>query len=185
MLRQRRGVVVGLLALALLCVLWIAPAGAHTRDLGGAPARPAEARHVDTAPLSPSEESLTNPPPVAGTPAASPLASVAPLLGILLLGLGAARRPATAVRVLLALLLVVAAAETGIHSVHHLDSPEGSASCRVLTVTQQLQGEIVPELPSGAPLVEFWSYTVVAVPHGTAQSVRRPDEGRAPPIPLA
>ena len=185
MLRRRPRVAIGLLALALLCVLWVTPAGAHTRQPVDSPARPAEVQQFDTAPLSPSEEPLTTPAPVAETAAASPLASVATLLGFLLLGLGAARRPATTVRVVLALLLVVAAAETAIHSVHHLDNPQGSASCRVLTVTQQLQGEIAPELPSGAPLVEFCSHTIAPVPNGTAQSVLRPDEGRAPPLPLA
>jgi hypothetical protein len=54
-----------------------------------------------------------------------------------------------------------------------------------LNVTQQLHGETSPELPSGVPVAAFRSYTVIVRSHDTAQAVRRPDEGRAPPLPIA
>jgi len=185
MLRQRRDLAVGLLALALLCVLWIPTAGAHPPDLGREPAPPAGAQSTDAAPLSPPEEPPMNPPPAAETTAAIPVAPVVALLGVLLLGLGTLRRPVTAVRVLLALLVVVAAGESAVHSVHHLDNPQGRANCQVLTITQQLHGEAASELSSAVPVAEFCSYKVAAVPPDTAKTVRRPDEGRAPPLPFA
>ena len=126
----------------------------------------------------------TSPVPAAETLARLPVAPAAALLGVLLLGLGAAR-PSTTARVLLALTIVVAGAESAVHSVHHLDNPQGGATCRVLTITKQVHAETSPELPRGVPVAECTSYAIVDVPRGTAQSVRRTDEGRAPPLPLA
>jgi hypothetical protein len=83
----------------------------------------------------------------------------------------------------LALLVVVASAESGVHSVHHLDDPRGGAECQVLTVTQQLHGETSPELPSGAPALVFRAYVLAAVPPDAPAPARRPDAGRAPPLP--
>jgi hypothetical protein len=40
----------------------------------------------------------------------------------------------------LAFLLLVFAADSAIHSVHHLTDPRGAADCRVLSVAQHLQG---------------------------------------------
>jgi len=185
MLRQRRHFAVGLLAFVLLCALWVPTASAHLRDIRGESAPLGLTEPSPAPPLSASEEPPTDLKPVTETPTATPWAPVAALLGILLLGLSAILRPLDTVRVLLALLLVIAAAESAVHSVHHLDNPRGGASCRVLTVTQQLHGDTSPELPSGAPVEEFCSDTVSAAPHDAAQFVRRPDQGRAPPFPLA
>ena len=136
-------------------------------------------------PEEPLEEPLTGLTPAVEAPLAIPWAPAAALLGVLLLSLSAVRWPVGTVRALLGLILVVAAAESAVHSVHHLDNPRGGASCRILTVTQQLHGDTPPELPSGAPLEEFCSDTVAAALHDAAQFVRRPDQGRAPPFPLA
>jgi hypothetical protein len=185
MLRQWRGLAVGLLALALPCALWVSVAAAHPRDPGREPAAVAGPRSITAAPLPPSAEPPATPAPVTEAPATPPLAAAAALLGVLLLGVSTVRWPVPTARVLLALLIGGAAAESAVHSVHHLDDPRSGASCQVLTVTQQLHGETSPESPSGAPVVQFRPYTVTAVPHDTAQCVRRPDEGRAPPLPLA
>jgi hypothetical protein len=185
MLRQGRSLAVALLALTLVCALGIPTAGAHPRDLAREPAPATGPGPIDAAALSASAEPSTTPTPAAEAPAALPLVPAATLLGAILLGLGAARWPAPTARALLALVIAVAAAESGVHSVHHLDDPQGGATCQVLTVTQQLHGETSPELPSGARAVEFQPYPVAAVPHDTAQCVRRPDEGRGPPLPLA
>ena len=185
MLRQRRGFAIGLVILILLCGLWVPSASAHPRDIRGesVPLSPTEPESAPA--LSAPDELLTSLTPVVEAPPAIPWAAAAALLGVLLLSLSAARWPVETVRALLGLILVVAAAESAIHSVHHLDNPRGGASCRVLTVTQQLHGDTSPELPSGAPVEEFCSDTVSAAPHDAAQFVRRPDQGRAPPSPLA
>jgi hypothetical protein len=187
MLRQRRGFVVGLVTLILLCGMWVPSASAHPRDIRGESASlsPTEPVSAPAPALSPSEEPLTGLTPAVEAPPASPWAPAAALLGVLLLTLSAVRRPVETVRALLGLILVVAAAESAIHSVHHLDNPRGGTSCRVLTVTQQLHGDTSPELPSGAPVEESCSDTVTAALHDAAQFVRRPDQGRAPPFPLA
>ena len=185
MLRQRRGFAVGLVILILLCGLWVPSASAHPRDIRSESASLSPTEPISAPALSPSEEPLTGLTPAVEAPPAIPLAPAAALLGVLLLSLSAVRWPVETVRALLGLILVVAAAESAVHSVHHLDNPRGGASCRVLTVTQQLHGDTSPELPSGAPVEEFCSDTVSAAPHDAAQFVRRPDQGRAPPFPLA
>lgn len=190
MLSQRRGFVIGLITLILLCAIGVPSAGAHPRDIrsGSAslsPTAPVSAPALSPPALSPSEEPLAILSPAVETPPAIPWAPAAALLGALLLSLSAVRWPVATARVLLVLILVVAAAESAIHSVHHLDNPRGGASCRVLTVTQHLHGDTSPELPSGAPVEEFCSDTVTAALHDAAQFVRRPDQGRAPPFPLA
>jgi hypothetical protein len=185
MLGQRRGFVVGLVTLILLCGISVPSASAHPRDIRSEFASLAPTEPVSAPALSPSEELLTGLTPAVEAPPAIPWAPAAALLGLLLLSLSAVRWPVETVRALLGLILVVAAAESALHSVHHLDNPRGGASCPVLTVTQQLHGDTSPDLPSGTPVEEFCSDTVTAARHDAAQFVRRPDQGRAPPFPLA
>ena len=184
MLHPRRAFAVGLIAIVLLYGLWVPTASAHPREVRGQSDPLAPVKAAPAPALSLSDEPLTVFTRAAGTPTAIPLAPAAALLGVLLLGLSAGRRPVATVRVLLGLILIVVAAESAIHSVHHLDNPRGGASCLVLTVTQQLHGDTSPELPSGAPVEEFSSDTVTAALYDAAQFVRRPDQGRAPPFPL-
>ena len=185
MLRQRRGFVVGLVTLILLCGIWVPSASAHPRDIRGEAASLAPTEPVSAPTPSPSEEPPTSLTPAVEAPPAISWAPVTVLLGVFLLSLSAVRWPVETVRALLGLILVVVAAESAIHSVHHLDNPRAGASCPVLTVTQQLHGDTSPELPSGTPVEEFCSDTVTVALHGAAQFVLRPDQGRAPPFSLA
>jgi hypothetical protein len=69
--------------------------------------------------------------------------------------------------------------------VHHLDDPQGGADCQVLTLTQQVHGETAPEPPSLAPAAVFGAHATLAAADQAAKPVHRPDEGRAPPRPIA
>jgi len=180
--RQGRDLAVGLLALAMLCVLSVPTAGAHPRDPGPGRAPFVTAQPIDSAP--PTASQAPDSPPADVDPTANPLAFAAVLAGALLLGLRAVRRPLTTMRVLLALLVVLGATESAIHSVHHFASPQGGAKCQVLTITQQLHGWTSPELPNGVPVAEFRAYAATDESPDAMQSVRRPDDGRAPPSPL-
>lgn len=119
----------------------------------------------------------------ADSAAASPLTllafAVAAAAGLLLL------RPSG--RRILALafvaILTVLAFETALHSVHHLDEPDASASCPVLTATSQISGaapsvadlSLRPDAPGPVIAVELaWLLPFCSL---------RVPEGRAPPVP--
>jgi hypothetical protein len=173
MLGQARDLVGALLVLAVLGGPGALAAHAHSLHAHDAPA--AAQRLQAAAALAPES-----------SPPAMTLAPAAALLTAVLLGAGIVRHGlATTARVLLALLLVTAAAEGALHSVHHLDDPQGSADCQVLILTQQVHGEMAPEPPSLAPAAVFRVHATLAAADQTAKPVPRPDEGRAPPHPSA
>jgi hypothetical protein len=184
MSRLGRAAVASCVLLALLCVLGTSDALAHSAH---APRAAAPETHEASVDLGPS---VSTEAPAATVDLAPPASSavlpfVLVLVAMLLAGVAIARAPVTTVRVALALVLAITAAETALHSVHHIDDPAGAKDCHVLSVTQQLHGEAAPERPGMAPLVELRSDVTIAAARGTAQAVRRPDQGRAPPLPLA
>lgn len=185
MLQWRRGLTVVLVTLAVLSVTWVPVVTAHPRDRDGDLASAVGSERA--APVSPALPAVASgSAPAAEAPAATPHASGVVLLVVLfILGLAAVRRPGATVNGLLATLLLVAAIESAVHSVHHLDNPQAATKCQVLTVTQQLHGETSPEVPSGQPVATFRAYAAPVLPWVAVPSVRRPDEGRAPPLPIA
>jgi hypothetical protein len=82
----------------------------------------------------------------------------------------------------LALTVGVLAAETGVHSVHHLDDAQAAADCVVAVVTAQVQGTLdePPAIDDTRPAEPVGS---VPAPPSERPGPRpyRPDEGRAPP----
>jgi hypothetical protein len=174
---------VGLLAIALLCVTW-SFADAHPSTHGREPVAQA-VKSSEVAPVEASAAAPTTSTPVGDTSPTSPLETAAAvLLAVLSLGLRAIRAPAT-VRGLLAALTVFIGVEGAIHSVHHLDNARAAEDCKVFALIQQLHGDTHPELSSGAPVVTFRPYAVTVVLHEAPEPVRRPDRGRAPPLPSA
>ena len=170
-LQARRTVILAVvMAVGLGLAVSATPAGAHSR-----PAPPPPAADVVTS------DPLVGPgaAPVPALPAAAPLAPALALGAGLAMALVLRRR---AVVTALALVLVVLAVETGVHSVHHLADQEGGAECVVALATAQVHGTAEPP-PADHHL---W----IAVPGGTVglspperpgARPLRPDEGRAPP----
>jgi hypothetical protein len=118
-------------------------------------------------------------------PTAIPFATAGVLVGILVLGLAVSRLGALpALRIVLVLQLAIAAAESAVHGLHHLDNPDGAENCQVLTVSQQLHGEPAPEQPRLVPLAVLATATMPVVLDEVTRPLRRPDMGRAPPPPL-
>jgi hypothetical protein len=121
-------------------------------------------------------------PVVASAPALPGFAPLAPAiaLGLTLAAVALLRRRACLVG--LALVLVVLALETGVHSVHHLADRQGAAECVVALATAQMHGT------AEAPLTDHGSCSAVPVgtvllptPERPGARPPRPDEGRAPP----
>jgi hypothetical protein len=82
-----------------------------------------------------------------------------------------------------AVILLAFVAESGVHSVHHLTDPNGATACQVLSVSQQVTGDLptsalVPREPAVAGLL-----VVPTTPPIPADAPQRPDRGRAPPVP--
>jgi hypothetical protein len=117
-------------------------------------------------------------------PAAAPSAPT-PLVPGLVLGAAVVTMLASRRRGLvgvLALALVALAAETSVHSVHHLADRQAAAECVVALATAQVHGTVEP-----APHVHDLRLDVPVGSVPVASSERpgsrpsRPDEGRAPP----
>jgi hypothetical protein len=169
--------------LVMLGLAWAPNALAHSRHavLESPPVVPVTTSEVVPRPATDIAVSFAT--TASSTPGTVTLVTV--VVAALLLGAGAVRAPVTTLRVVLALLATVTAAESALHSVHHLDDPTGAKDCQVLTITQQLHGDAAPESPSGVPPGELRSHIVSFDARDTAQAVRRPGQGRAPPLPLA
>ena len=166
--RRRPRIALGILAVAGLLLVGSATAAwAHT---------PSESPGVESAPAV--VRTLVVTPPVAVPP--SPAILWLGLAVTVLLGL-AVVAPRRVLVATLALALVVLAAETGVHSVHHLTDRHAAAQCAVASASAHLLGTEQPVAPDGAWIAPPTSIVVVV------QSVRfgsrplRPDEGRAPP----
>jgi hypothetical protein len=93
-------------------------------------------------------------------------------------GLARSRRVAA---IAFAVLLAVFAADTSVHSVHHLTDPGGEAQCQALALSQPV-AELSPDAPA-APGRDG-AETAVVAPSGSpaARFASRPDRGRAPPL---
>jgi hypothetical protein len=170
--------------LVVLCALWAPTALAHPSPAPRETAPGGLESPVDIVP-NPSADEAPARWVVRQDAARTAVPVLLVLVAVLLLGTGAACAPGATARVLLSLLIAVTAAESAVHSVHHLDDPGGAKECQVLTVTQQLHADTAPALPDGVPLAALRSDVVAVVLHGATQSVRRPDQGRAPPLPIA
>jgi hypothetical protein len=175
MIGQPRRLVVLALLLSTLVGLGLAAsattAGAHSRP---GPLPPAA---DETAPAPPAA-------PVADPAPASP--GMVPLAPAIAVGLGLAamvllRRRACVAG--LALVLVVLALETGVHSVHHLADRQGAADCVVALATAQVHGTAeAPPADHGSWITEPVGAVRAPAPDRPGTRPLRPDEGRAPPI---
>jgi len=171
---QSHRLVVRALLLSVIAAVGLAalasPAWAHSRPAPQSPE--ADEIGAATAPLA--------------FPAPAPaLPRMAPLAPAIALGLGFAavallRRRAWVAG--LALVLVVLALETGVHSVHHLADQQGAAECVVAFATAQMHGT------AEASPTDHGSWLTVPVgavpapaPERPGARPLRPDEGRAPP----
>ena len=167
-----RGRVRALIALTVLALVGlalagsVAPASAHTRPVP----------LVEEPPPSVAAVAVTATPVEPPAPATIWLALVLTvLLGV------AVVVPRRALVVTLALVLVVLAIETGVHSVHHLSDRQAASQCAVASASTHVPGAEQPVAPDGA-----W----IATPIGalttpdfdrSGSRTLRPDEGRAPP----
>ena len=181
MARWRPGLVAALVTLTVVCVTW-APVTAHPRDRRSEPAAAGDSvRAPAVLAPSPLETPATSARAVP-LPESRPHIPAATFLALWLLALAIVRRPTATLRGVLATLLLVVGVEGAIHSVHHLDSPSGAASCHVLSVTKQMHGEVSPEAPDATPLVVLGPCQPTPLPHPPAAVIRWTGEGRAPPL---
>ena len=156
--------VVALIGLAL--VGSVSPASAHTRPMLLVEESPPNVAAVA----------------VAATPAEPPAPATIWLALVLTVFLGVAvAAPRRALGVTLALVFVVLALETGVHSVHHLSDRQAASQCAIASASTHVQGAEQPLAPDGV-----WVATpigLVTTPDVDLPGSRplRPDEGRAPP----
>jgi hypothetical protein len=118
--------------------------------------------------------------------AAAPSSAGLPWLAMLATGAAAvafARRPRHALAVVLLIVTVVLAFETGVHSTHHLGRDSGS--CSIASVSGQLSATVgdpdVHATPCDLPSMTVGAPAVPVAVSGTLP----PDAGRAPPVPSA
>jgi hypothetical protein len=119
--------------------------------------------------------------PAPGAPALALIAAllVATLVVVLAATLAGRRR---ALAVTLALLGVVLVAETGVHSVHHLDDAQGAAACAIAQATAQVDATIDPPAAADGLGVDAPGAPVTAgALEQPGTRPLRPDVGRAPP----
>jgi hypothetical protein len=178
---SRRG---GLVLLAGLVVLLASfqPAEGHARR---APRLPPVAPAAVEAPVPEpvAATASTRPEPAALT--AAPSASPAPWLAIAAAGLALAgviaRRSPRAATLGLAVVLTVFAAESTLHSVHHIADPRGAAHCQVLSVAQHVHGDApATEVTADAP-ADLGPLPIALSDSLLADPTLRPGQERAPP----
>jgi hypothetical protein len=142
--------------------------------------------HSRPAPLPPVADEIAPAPPAAPVPDPAPAPpGKAPLAPAIAVGLGLAavallRRRACVAG--LALVLVVLALETGVHSVHHLADRQGAAECVVALATAQMHGTAeAPPADHGSWITGPVGAVLAPAPDRLGTRPLRPDEGRAPP----
>jgi hypothetical protein len=172
--RRLPAVLASLVVLGLLFAGGATPAWAHPRQ-----AQPV-AVVQPVAVEQPGPAAIPGAPLVAAAPALNTVPAWA-ALGLLLalaLALSAPRRTLVGA---LALVLVVLAAETGVHSVHHLADPQAAAECVVAVASAQVHG--TAQAIAVYDLHVFTPVAAVLAPEPDRPGARllRPDEGRAPP----
>lgn len=165
--RVRALVALSVLALVGLALVGpVSPASAHTRPMPLVDEPPATVAAVA----------------VIATPVEPPAPATIWLALVLTVFLGVAvAAPRRALVVTLALVLVLLALETGVHSVHHLSDLQAASQCAVASASTHVQGTEQPVAPDGV-----WVATpigAVTTPDFDRPGSRplRPDEGRAPP----
>jgi hypothetical protein len=121
---------------------------------------------------------------MAGSPPPSPI----PILLVALLAAvstAASHRHPRAVAVALSLGLSAFAIQSAVHSVHHLGQPLEAEKCPVFAASQHAPGDL-PSVPSVDRPTEVATALVSVAPDWfVPDSAERPDQGRAPPAPLA
>jgi hypothetical protein len=153
-------------------------------------ASPAVAAHPPPAPDSltaaaPGSPTLDTPPAEPPPPATPATAALVCLAVLALPGVLVARGSRRAGALAAAALLVWFAAETAIHSAHHLGDPGGTERCSVFTASQHLSG-LDPE-PVGPALERPAATTIMppASPVAAARVVLDAEQARAPPVSAA
>jgi len=117
--------------------------------------------------------------PTPAIPTAAPLAPMVLLTAALGVALTARRR---ALATALALVTIVLAAETGVHSVHHLTDQQAATECVVALASANVHGTAGSPSAADAVRVAVPIGAVVApAPQRPGARPSRPDEGRAPP----
>jgi hypothetical protein len=174
MTRQPRRLVVLALLLSTLVGLGLAAsattAWAHSRP---GPLPPVADEIAPASPAAPVADPA--PPPPGMVPLAPAIAVGLGLAAVVLL-----RRRACVAG--LALVLVVLALETGVHSVHHLADRQGAAECVVALATAQMHGTAeAPPADHGSWLTGPVGAVQASAPDRPGTRPLRPDEGRAPP----
>jgi hypothetical protein len=187
-----------LLAVNLLATA--APAWAHQR----APVVPADATDVApavsgpaarmTAPAvaDPTVEGAAATTTVTAAPAESSGASAEgpPLAGLCVLALSALGlgfgipAPRRAACLTVAALLALLVFETGLHSVHHLDQPEGATACAIASVASHLAAVDADAVVHVHASLFAAGAAIDREARGSRALVGRWDEGRAPPTSL-
>ncbi len=176
----RRALAAAILGAAIAVAAGTAPAWAH-------PVRPPERSAPETPVTTPGVASDEHQ-PVSLDPGASADESAPPVgvslaflavAALLLVVVGRRRRLLTLGLALVALLL---AFESGVHSVHHLGSPQDASQCAVAAATTHVQGTVgEPAVPPHTPLYAGTA-PVVREPVRLASPAWRAWRGRAPPI---
>jgi hypothetical protein len=171
----------GLVLLAGLALLLVSsqPAEGHSRRAGPVPPAAPEATASAAAPAPAGATALPGP-----LLAAAPPASLAPWLAIvagLAVAGAVARRAPRAATLGLALVLTVFAAESTLHSVHHIGDPRGAAHCQVLSVAQHVHGDAPAAEATADGPADLGPLPVALSDSLLADPALRPGQGRAPP----
>ena len=158
------------LAFAVLVALLTTgvPAWAHTR----APVDPAPAPAAPV--FVPTGEMLSAAAPAPSLPWAAIL-----LLGAI--GIAAVSRQRRLVAVTLVAIVALLAFETGVHSTHHLGTPDDSVHCAVAWMSAQLSADVVDATVDAAPALAPEAIALPLAPPALAERAIAPDAGRAPP----
>jgi hypothetical protein len=122
------------------------------------------------------------PAPAVPAPAAPPMRPLPPSVALAVaLGVALTARRRVLVTAL-ALVLVVLAVETGVHSVHHIADRQGAADCVVAMASANVHGTAASSPMAHALWIPGPVGAVVApAPERPGARPLRPDEGRAPP----
>ena len=158
------------LALAVLVTLLttVAPAWAHTRT--PIESAPAPAARV----FIPTGEALS-------AAASEPGLPLVALLVLGIVGVAAVSRQRRLVAITLVAVVALLTFETGVHSTHHLGTPDSSAHCAVAWTTAQLSADLVDVTVDAAPVLAPQVATLAFAPFALVARAIAPDAGRAPP----
>jgi hypothetical protein len=176
--RGARAAALALLVAAATILGAGAPAAAHQRPptARAAPAPPLAGGPLAPEPAGPLSPALA---PVAAesAPPVSPALALLGLLAVVLVGVQSRR----AVALGLVLLSGPMAFESGVHSVHHLDSPRDMSECAVAAAATHVQGTVEAAPPALAQLEWVGLALPVQETRPASALAWPPGRGRAPP----